>query len=123
MNVEQQVRTVLTTDAGVLAVIGATPPLRVYPQLLPQDCTMPAVRFQRVSTVPQNGLDGHHSLDQVRVQVDSWASDYDDAKTLAAAVRAAMALAPLYALCVMELDDYDPDQSLHRVVQDFSIWN
>jgi len=119
VNVEQQIYSVLAADSAVAALVGT----RIHPILLPQNVIMPAISYQRITTVPQNGLQGHHSIDQVRVQVDSWASTYAGAKSLAAAVRVAMYLTPLFALTVMELDDYDHEEKIYRVIQDFSIWN
>lgn len=119
MNVEQQIYTVLAADSPVAALVAT----RIYPMLMPPLVTMPAVSYQRVSTVPQNGLSGHHAIDHVRVQIDCWADDYDGVKALAAAVRTAMYTTPLFALPVMELDDYDSEEKLFRVILDFNIWN
>ena len=123
MNVEQQIYTVLAADSPVAALVVSDGITRIYPMLMPPLTTMPAVSYQRVSTVPQNGLSGHHSIDHVRVQIDCWDDDYAGVKTLAAAVRTAMYTTPLFALPIMEIDDYDSEAKLFRVILDFNIWN
>lgn len=119
MNVEQQVESVLKNDAGVTAVVAG----RIYPVLMPQNIALPAITYQRIATTPENGLAGHLGIDQVRMQVDSWSTKYSEVKDAAAAVRAALALTPLFALCIMELDDYEPATQTYRVIQDYQIWN
>lgn len=123
MNVEQQIKSVLAADGTVAALVTADSIARIYPVSMPQDVTMPAVCFQRVSTVPVNDLGGTQDHDWVRVQVDSWASTYSGAKALAAAVRTAMRTTPVYGQLLMELDDYDDVVKLYRVIQDFTVYN
>jgi hypothetical protein len=119
VNVEQQIETVLTADVTVAGLVAA----RVYPLLMPQGVTMPAISYQRVATALNNDLEGTQNHEWVRVQVDCWASTYAQAKTLAAAVRTGMRTTPLYGQLLLELDDYDSDEKLYRVIQDFNVWN
>lgn len=119
MNVGNEIYTALSADSTVAALVAT----RIYPVLLPLSVVMPAICYQTIATTPQNGFDGNHSLDQVRAQVDSWSTTLTEAQALAAAVRAAMAVAPLYGLPLMSFEDYDSETQLYRVVQDFSIWS
>lgn len=119
MNVEQQINTTLAADSTVSGLVSA----RIYPLLMPSPPVLPALVYQRVADAPQFGVDGYHNLEQVRVQLSCWDKTYAGAKTLAAATRAAMAAAPLYGIFLMDLDDYDSETKLYRVLQDFSIWN
>lgn len=119
MNVEQQIRAVLAADATVAALVAA----RIHPLRLPQTVTMPAINYQRVATAPNNDLEGDQTHEWVRVQVDCWAATYAESKTLAAAVRVALRTTPVYGQLLIELDDYDNEEKLYRVIQDFNIWN
>ena len=119
MNVEQEIENVLTADVTVAGLVVE----RVYAMPLPQNVTLPAIVYSRVATVPHDDLELTQNHERVRVQLDCWASTYAEAKTLAAAVRTAMQTTPVFGQLLMELDDYDPDVKLHRVIQDFNIWN
>lgn len=119
MNVEQQLYTVLAANAPVAALVIT----RIYPLLMPQGVTLPAISYQRVATVPNNDLEGTQNHEWVRVQVDCWHNNYAGVKALAAAVRTALQVTPVYGQLLTELDDYDSEEKLFRVIQDFNIWN
>jgi len=119
VNVEQQIATVLGSNVTVAGIVVD----RIYPMLMPQDIAMPAISYQRIASSPVNDLEGQQNHEWVRVQVDCWALKYSEAKTLAAAVRTAMRTTPVFGLLLMELDDYDSEGKLYRVIQDFNIWN
>lgn len=71
-----------TDHSGVSALIGT----RCYPLMLPQRPTLPAMTYQVISRVQR---ESEPCVQQIRVQVDSWAATYAGAQALAAAVRAA----------------------------------
>jgi hypothetical protein len=119
VNVGNEIYTALSANAPVAALIGT----RIYPLLMPESVLLPAIVYQTVATTPQNGFSGNHGLDNVRVQVDCWADSLPAAQALAAAVRPAMAVAPLYGLPLLALEDYDSTTQMYRVIQDFSIWS
>lgn len=119
MNVEQQVYAVLAANVDVAALVAN----RIYPLLMPQDVAPPAISYQRVATAPHDDLEGTQNHEWVRVQVDVWDADYAGAKTLAAAVHTALQVTPVYAQLLLELDDYDSDLKLYRVIMDFNVWN
>jgi hypothetical protein len=59
---------------------------RIYPVILPQSPTLPALTYQRVSEPRQLTHDGVTALVESRYQVTAWAPTYDAAAALAAAV-------------------------------------
>ena len=95
---------------------------RCYPLLMPQDPTLPAIVFSRVASIAQNKLDSGASIDQVRIQIDCYASTYDEAKTLSASVRSAMEEADFKGTLQIDVDFYEPDLKIYRVVMDFYVW-
>jgi hypothetical protein len=62
----------------------------VYRAPLPQKSALPAITYQRISTVRGYAHDGDELLLTVRMQVDCWAATPDDADTLAEAVTGAL---------------------------------
>lgn len=119
MSVEQDVYDRLAADATVAGLVGT----RIYPVLLPQNVAMPAIVYSRVASVPHDDLELAQNHESARVQVDCWADSYPGAKALAAAASAALQLAPVYAQRLTDLDDYDPEEKLFRVILDFNIWS
>lgn len=113
--IEQTIYTALTTGSPLTAA-----GTRVYPMLMPQNPTYPALTYQRIASAPVASLDGMSNLDRVRMQVDCWALTYLAAKNLAAQVRAELTL--INALLLLELDDYEPNEKVYRVTMDFSLW-
>jgi hypothetical protein len=107
---------VLRAAAGVQAIAGD----RVYPLHRPQDIQVPAVTLQRVSVGPQNALHGFAGLDSNRVQATCYAVSYAEARSLAAACRAAADAAG--HICRSEADGYESEVEVYLVTQEYSVW-
>lgn len=113
-------------ETEIVSVLsGGSPTLvgdRIYAHVLPDGAEMPAVTFGRVSTVAMNNLQGHGGLDLVRMQIDAWATTYDEAKSVAAEVRQRMQEAGFKGLMANEFDDFEPDTQRFRVSTDYMVW-
>lgn len=112
----------LQADATVTLLAGA----RIYPGVLPQGATLPAIVYSVISTVPENTLDGAaaDTMDTVRLQVDSWGKRYEDAQALGDAVKnviANLARPGLAAWRVGSRDLYDNPTERHRVQADYMV--
>ena len=86
MNLEEGIYTELSTDSGVTAIAGT----RGYPLVIPQDASLPAWAYQRISGPRVLAHDGPTGLAQARVQFTCTAGSYDEAKSLANAIRGAL---------------------------------
>lgn len=83
--VEVAIFTKLTTiPAATQALVAA----RIYPSLLPQDPTLPAITYQRITTGRVRSLSGLSGLAFPRLQLNCWATTPEGARAIAAAVRA-----------------------------------
>ena len=60
---------------------------RIYPVIMPQDPTVPAISYQQISMTEQ---DGTSTLREQRYQVDCWDDDFAGVQTLGDAVQAAL---------------------------------
>lgn len=76
-------RAVVLGDATIAALVGT----RMYPSLLPQNPTLPALTYQQVSGVREVILDGPVDLVPFRIQVDCYAWTTLERDALAKAVR------------------------------------
>lgn len=109
----------LAAYSGISALVGT----RIYPKLLPQTPTLPALTYQRVSNTATNGST---VLRESRWQVTCWAATDTGARALATQVKTALeehsdvSVTPgiKYSRIVNEIDDYEPETELHGVILD-----
>lgn len=116
--IQSDILTALLADSAVTAIVGA----RIYPMRIPQGADLPAIVYQKISSVPVNSLDGDSGLDSVRMQFTSWASTYSVAADLSAKVRAAINAASLKSVTNFELDTEDPETREYGSILNISIW-
>ena len=89
---EEALNSVLIGNAAVGALVGA----RVYPLVIPEEATLPAVAYQRVSGVRDTahsdaqGFPGELGWAMGRVQLTINAETYSAAKSVARAIRKAL---------------------------------
>lgn len=119
MSIEALVYGRLTTYSGITAITST----RTYPMILPQRPTYPAVTYQKISNTEQKGTS---TLRDSRYQLNLWATTYAEAHSLAAQVKAAFeewhdldqTPGVNMARVAGELDDYDDDALVYRVIVD-----
>ena len=110
----------LREDAGLSALVGS----KVFALVIPQGTKLPCVTFQRIGGMPANTLSGHSGLEEIDLQIDVWARDYDEAKAIAKAVRAAMPPSgPRFSAHLIEDQDlYEDGTNYFRVSMEFKVW-
>jgi len=99
---------------------------RIYPLLLPQGiaAAFPAVCYSRVSSERVYSLTGYSTLEEARIQIDSWATTYEIVKDLAGDVKTAMdAATAFHSRLESDQDFYNDESETYRVSQDYIIWN
>ncbi len=110
----------LREDAGLSALVGN----KVFALVIPQGTKLPCITFQRIGGMPANTLSGHSGLEEIDLQIDVWARDYDEAKAIAKAVRAAMpSSGPRFSAHLIEDQDlYEDGTNYFRVNMEFKVW-
>ena len=110
----------LREDAGLSALVGS----KVFPLFIPSGNYLPCVTFQRLGGRPPNTLSGASGLEEIDLQIDVWARDYDEAKAIAKAVRAAMSPSgPRFSAHLIEDQDlYEDGTNYFRVSMEFKVW-
>ena len=129
--IEEAVYSRLTTTAAVTAIVGAGSASRIYPNKIPQEATLPAVAYQRVSTRRVKAHAAPTGLALVRVQVTCVARTYSEVKGLAVVVRKALdgVMGTVGGVAVQgswletDADEYGDAEGLHSVRQDFMVWH
>ena len=132
MNLEQGLITYLLTDTDLMALVGnGDSPLtsRIYPLLLPQNYTAPAMTYQRISGPRLQNLSGPAGRAFPRIQFDIYAASYSAVKNIAAKLRAALdgyaglmgAVDVDRTTLESDMDGYQSDTEVYRVSMDFII--
>lgn len=129
---DASVRAILYADGTVLGLVST----RIYPSILPDKCTMPAITYARISTPRSEDLIATQTLTWPRIQINSWDDDYLGAKALAKAVRIALTdytgtiggitISDIRIMDEGDLEEPSPEvESLRRygVRQDFEVWH
>ena len=81
--VEEAIHTILTSESAITNIVAT----RVYPVVIPQGGTIPAVTYQRISTPRIWDLDGPDGMATPRMQLNCWGTSYSSASSLSNAVR------------------------------------
>lgn len=76
----------LSADSTLLTLVTG----RIYPVILPNTPTLPAITYQRISTVRDYATTGPVSLSRIRLQFDSWGRTYAQVKQTDLAIRASL---------------------------------
>lgn len=127
MSLETGLRAELVADATVNGLVKG----RVYPEIMPQDASYPAISYQRISTVRTQFLTGIDDFTQVRMQVDCWDDSYSGVKSLASAVKSALdgkyllgtvTVHHCFMISMSDLSSVDGDREDRRVTMDFTVY-
>ncbi len=117
MSVETDFRGYLINDAMVSGLIGT----RVYPLMMPQGFTLPAVTYQRVSSDREYDLtDGPVGWCWARFQLDCYADSFSGVRELAEAVRQALDWNNGITI-EGERDLFEENTEVYRVTQDYLV--
>ena len=134
MNLEAGLFSVLKSASAVAALVSnPTSPTtyRIFPGRIPQGETRPSIRYDRISTVRPQGLDGPSAFLTSRFQIDVWGETEAAARALGDAVVAAIdgnrgSFGPAtiqhgYVEDVGALPEFDPDERDYRITMDYVI--
>lgn len=84
--IESELVTILLADPGVSALVGTS----VFPVVIRESATLPAITYQRLSGERTYTLGGASGWATVHVGITGWANGYAAARALADAVRVAL---------------------------------
>lgn len=125
--IEDAIYNRLTTDSAFLALVSK----RIYPIKIAQGSAMPAVSYNRVTTVPVSALGTSASLASSRFQFDCWSKTPSEAGNIANTIRYSLDSLVTTIMGVRiggitmldEFSNYEPDAELFRESMDFEVWH
>ena len=124
MTIEEALSAYLNSKTELIDIVGD----RIYPIVLPQNPTYPALTYFKVSGLALHDAD----IAYPRFQLSSWGEDYADVKTLAAAVKEVMqrfkgimggtgGVKVSQVVYENELDLYDSVTGIYHIPADYKI--
>lgn len=123
MNLYEHIYSLLTASVPLVALVGD----RIYPLVAPQDSPTPRVVVTGVDGIPVTSLLGFTSgLSDVRVQVDAYSKDFDEAQAVAKEVDKVLKSyisVEFSSVRVSRRDLYEDTTGLNRVSLDFKVWS
>ena len=127
MGARKAVYALLSADAGVTALVST----RIYPTVLPQDKTLPALVYQRISGVEPGQIDEQRrALVQGRIQVTALAAEFGACAAILDAAREALlyqygSIGGIEVVSIIRdidgADDFDPDLQAYSQSMDFIV--
>ncbi len=94
---------------------------RVYPLIMPQDCTKPALVYAVVNDGDNHCAEGDVSSYDTRFQVDVYALSYMEAKNIKNEVKSALYAFTSYPEALNSRDGFEEDTELFRQIIDFTL--
>ena len=124
--IETGIHALITQSSGFQGIAGT----RLYPVLLPEEPILPAATYQRISTKALYTLDDRVNFTQVRLQIDTWAGTYSQAKDLHEAINGVLDNfsgdlpdgTHVYGIQLFTCNDlYESEARIYRVTADYMI--
>lgn len=111
MSIDTDFRAALAGHAALTSLVGTG----ISKNAVPADLTRPLVVYA-VRIDSEYGLDGTGHGDRGEIECQCWAKESVAAKSVADAVRGAIATVPDNALVLSERDSYDPELDMHAQI-------
>jgi hypothetical protein len=115
-SMEQAVTQKLISSPSVTTLVG-TSPARIQWDRRPQANALPSITLSNISGAPLYSDEGSTGLVNRRVQIDCWANDSTEAKSLAYAVGSALK-PPKFVCAGFRFEGCDPENTIDFVEQE-----
>jgi len=121
MSAEKVIYSILKNDSEVSAVT-----TRIFPVILPQGASLPAIVYQQVSDPSFKDIAGVTNYGNTRMQINIFSGKYSEAKSLTKKVKSALNnysgivdTTDVHQITVEdEIDDFEPTTQFYRVIVD-----
>jgi len=121
--IEQGLYDLLSSDQALSQLVGA----RIYPVLIPEETTYPAITYQGVTGSVKPSVDGR-AYSEKSIQIDAWGNTYGDIKCVQAALHRILdgyvgtlsdGTRVLSSLRINEFDAYESDARVYRSITEY----
>ena len=90
MSIDETLFSRLSTFAGLTALIGTVPNVRLYPVIMPEGTTKPAVTYQLISAIREIASEVDPGMVASRYQFTAWATTMTEARNVIKQIRLAL---------------------------------
>ena len=94
---------------------------RVYPLIMPQNCTKPALVYTVVNDMDNQSLGSCVISNEVRFQLDIYGASYSQVKAVTEEVKTALYSLESYPMGLNSRDGFEEEQELYRQIIDFTL--
>ena len=94
---------------------------RVFPLIMPQNTTKPALVYTVVNDRDDQSVSGCVASQSVRFQIDVYANSYSESKTVLTAVKASLYTFSSYPMNLNSRDGFEEEEGFFRQIIDFTI--
>ncbi len=94
---------------------------RIYPLIMPQNCTKPALVYTVIFDGDEQTINGCVVCNNIRFQVDVYSESYAEAKTIKEEVKAALYTFDAYPIDLYTMDGFEEEEELFRQIIDFRL--
>ena len=114
----------MTVESDIFTALSGLTAGRMYPDIGPQDATLPYITYQQVGGDPANFLQGVPNKRNGRFQVNAWARTRAESASLIRAAEDLMRTAATLNATTLggAIAVFEPDTKLFGASQDFSVW-
>jgi hypothetical protein len=117
MSAEANLYSALTARAALTALVST----RIFPDVIPEGCALPAIVYQRASTSPVTTIGNVTVAENIRFVITAWAETRTAADAVAVEIGPALAAAENPA--VDRSTGYDPECGLYAATVDVDWWH
>ena len=120
MTIETTLVSTLEAESTLTALIAFGSPQvhRIYPKVAPVKVEAPYILYHLIATDAHHTFAASGTTERKLFQVDCWSKTYAEAKSIANAVKTALATAGYQT---RESDDYHSQVQLYRAIIDFAL--
>lgn len=114
----------MSVESDIYTALQALVSGRLYPDVGPQDATLPYMTYQQVGGDAANFLAGNPSKRNARFQINAWARTRAESATLIRAAEDLMRSTSTLNATTLggAVAVFEPDTKLFGSTQDFSVW-
>lgn len=123
----------LSNTTGVTGIIGVVPDDRIFPMVLPQQVTLPALTYYQVGQMGFHASGKDPNIASVDMQVSSWSTSYTEVQGLARQVKAALQdytgstwvdTQRVFFESEIEISSVDPESKgvTFQIAQNYTVW-
>lgn len=126
--VEEALVSIAQAEVGLTGLIGSSP-MRLHPSKLPENVTLPAATYQRISGIRESAMGSDTGVARARIQLSAYDRQYSGANAVKEELRMAfqryrgtvLGVEIMDIFLENDMDLYEDDVDMHHLVVDLEV--